>query len=74
MLLRAASLPHAVCGIFHDAVRLHVLRADMFRCAVLLCCPHSVSSIVLRGATEGMLDDVERAVDDGINAYKVCCG
>lgn len=33
------------------------------------CC--SVSSIVLRGATEGMLDDVERAVDDGINAYKV---
>jgi hypothetical protein len=30
-----------------------------------------VSSIVLRGATEGMLDDVERAVDDGINAYKV---
>lgn len=32
----------------------------------------SVSSIVLRGATEGMLDDVERAVDDGINAFKVC--
>lgn len=31
----------------------------------------SVSSIVLRGATEGMLDDVERAVDDGVNAYKV---
>jgi chaperonin GroEL (HSP60 family) len=30
-----------------------------------------VSSIVLRGATEGMLDDVERALDDGINAYKV---
>lgn len=30
-----------------------------------------MSSIVLRGATEGMLDDVERAVDDGVNAYKV---
>ena len=37
----------------------------------MLC---SVSSIVLRGATEGMLDDVERAVDDGINAYKVSGG
>lgn len=29
---------------------------------------------MLRGATEGMLDDVERAVDDGINAYKVSRG
>jgi T-complex protein 1 subunit theta len=36
----------------------------------------SVATIVLRGSTEGFLDDVERAVDDGINAYKVngaCC-
>jgi hypothetical protein len=32
----------------------------------------SVATIVLRGSTEGFLDDVERAVDDGINAYKVC--
>jgi T-complex protein 1 subunit theta len=31
----------------------------------------SVATIVLRGSTEGFLDDVERAVDDGINAYKV---
>lgn len=29
-----------------------------------------VSTIVLRGATEGMLDDVERACDDGVNAFK----
>jgi chaperonin GroEL (HSP60 family) len=27
--------------------------------------------VMLRGSTEGFLDDVERAVDDGINAYKV---
>eukprot|EP00878_Enallax_costatus_P017495 GHUV01018377.1.p1 GENE.GHUV01018377.1~~GHUV01018377.1.p1 ORF type:complete len:246 (+),score=70.28 GHUV01018377.1:603-1340(+) len=33
----------------------------------------SVSTIVLRGSTEGFLDDVERAVDDGINAYKALC-
>eukprot|EP00879_Flechtneria_rotunda_P006004 GHRR01006316.1.p1 GENE.GHRR01006316.1~~GHRR01006316.1.p1 ORF type:complete len:543 (+),score=202.26 GHRR01006316.1:701-2329(+) len=33
----------------------------------------SVATIVLRGSTEGFLDDVERAVDDGINAYKALC-
>lgn len=31
----------------------------------------SISTVVLRGSTEGFLDDVERAVDDGVNAYKV---
>ena len=30
----------------------------------------SMASIVLRGATEALLNDVERAVDDGINSYK----
>ena len=29
--------------------------------------------MVLRGATEQMLDDVERAVDGGVNAYKALC-
>uniref|UniRef100_A0A383VL87 CCT-theta n=1 Tax=Tetradesmus obliquus TaxID=3088 RepID=A0A383VL87_TETOB len=33
----------------------------------------SVATLVLRGSTEGFLDDVERAVDDGINAYKALC-
>jgi T-complex protein 1 subunit theta len=32
-----------------------------------------VATIVLRGATEGFLDDVERAVDDGVNAFKSLC-
>ena len=32
-----------------------------------------VSTIVLRGATDQMLDDFERAVDDGVNAYKALC-
>ncbi len=31
----------------------------------------SVSTVVLRGGTEGFLDDVERAIDDGINTSKV---
>jgi hypothetical protein len=31
----------------------------------------SISTIVLRGSTEGFLEDVERAVNDGVNAYKV---
>ena len=30
----------------------------------------AMASIVLRGATEGLLNDVERAVDDGINSFK----
>lgn len=33
----------------------------------------SISTLVLRGSTEGFLDDVERAVDDGINSYKALC-
>lgn len=38
----------------------------------------SVSTIVIRGATMNILDDLERAIDDGIHAYKVwgrggCC-
>ncbi len=34
----------------------------------------AISTVVLRGATEGLLDDVERAVDDGVNTYKVRWG
>jgi chaperonin GroEL (HSP60 family) len=27
--------------------------------------------VVLRGSTDSILDDLERAVDDGVNTYKV---
>uniref|UniRef100_A0A7S0S258 CCT-theta n=1 Tax=Chlamydomonas leiostraca TaxID=1034604 RepID=A0A7S0S258_9CHLO len=30
----------------------------------------AISTVVLRGSTEGFLDDVERAVNDGVNAVK----
>lgn len=33
----------------------------------------SVATVVLRGSTEGFLDDVERAIDDGVNGYKALC-
>ena len=42
-----------------------------------------LATIVIRGATPNILDDVERAIDDGVNVYKVasplpspdlCCG
>jgi hypothetical protein len=33
--------------------------------------PAGAVAAVLRGSTEGFLDDVEHAVDDGINTYKV---
>jgi chaperonin GroEL (HSP60 family) len=30
-----------------------------------------ISTIIIRGATPNILDDVERAIDDGVNVYKV---
>jgi|Transcript_18690 T-complex protein 1 subunit theta len=32
-----------------------------------------VTTVVLRAATNNMMDDVERAIDDGVNAYKAMC-
>ncbi|KAL4533209.1 hypothetical protein Ndes2526A_g08653 [Nannochloris sp. 'desiccata'] len=32
-----------------------------------------VATVLLRGSTDQMLDDVERAIDDGVNAYKALC-
>ena len=29
-----------------------------------------ISTIVVRGATESYMDDIERAIDDGVNTYK----
>ncbi|KAK8952813.1 hypothetical protein KSP40_PGU012410 [Platanthera guangdongensis] len=31
---------------------------------------NSVTTVVLRGSTDSILDDLERAVDDGVNTYK----
>ncbi|PIA59862.1 hypothetical protein AQUCO_00400615v1 [Aquilegia coerulea] len=33
----------------------------------------SVSTLVLRGSTDSILDDLERAVDDGVNTYRAMC-
>jgi hypothetical protein len=32
---------------------------------------NSVATVILRGSTDSILDDLERAVDDGVNTYKV---
>ena len=29
-----------------------------------------IATIVIRGATENYMDDIERAIDDGVNVYK----
>ena len=31
----------------------------------------AISTIVIRGSTDNLMDDVERAVDDGVNTFKV---
>ncbi|BDA41671.1 T-complex protein 1 subunit theta [Coccomyxa sp. Obi] len=33
----------------------------------------AVSTVVLRASTDQLLDDLERAVDDGVNTYRVLC-
>eukprot|EP00271_Cylindrocystis_brebissonii_P019724 TRINITY_DN6174_c0_g1_i1.p1 TRINITY_DN6174_c0_g1~~TRINITY_DN6174_c0_g1_i1.p1 ORF type:complete len:548 (+),score=131.42 TRINITY_DN6174_c0_g1_i1:240-1883(+) len=32
-----------------------------------------VATVLVRGATEALLDDVERGIDDGVNSYKALC-
>ena len=32
-----------------------------------------IATIVIRGATENYMDDIERAIDDGVNTYKGLC-
>lgn len=31
----------------------------------------AISTLVLRGSTDNLMDDIERAVDDGVNTFKV---
>jgi len=33
----------------------------------------AVSTLVVRGSTDNIMDDVERAIDDGVNVYKSLC-
>ena len=30
----------------------------------------NIATLCIRGATDNIMDDVERAVDDGVNTYK----
>lgn len=30
----------------------------------------NIATVVVRGATENYMDDIERAIDDGVNTYK----
>lgn len=31
----------------------------------------AISTLVIRGSTDNMMDDIERAIDDGVNTFKV---
>ena len=47
-------------------------------CFIVMCCDghllekeeSAVSTIVVRGSTDNIMDDIERAVDDGINTFR----
>ena len=30
----------------------------------------AISTIVIRGSTDNVMDDIERAIDDGVNTFK----
>lgn len=32
-----------------------------------------VATVVIRGSTENLMDDIERAIDDGVNTFKGIC-
>ncbi|XP_041028240.1 T-complex protein 1 subunit theta-like [Juglans microcarpa x Juglans regia] len=34
---------------------------------------NSIATVILRGSTDSILDDLERAIDDGVNTYKAMC-
>eukprot|EP00245_Coleochaete_scutata_P002966 TRINITY_DN14219_c0_g1_i1.p1 TRINITY_DN14219_c0_g1~~TRINITY_DN14219_c0_g1_i1.p1 ORF type:complete len:545 (+),score=124.80 TRINITY_DN14219_c0_g1_i1:157-1791(+) len=34
---------------------------------------NTVATVVVRGSTDSIMDDVERAIDDGVNNYKAMC-
>ncbi|KAE8734697.1 T-complex protein 1 subunit theta [Hibiscus syriacus] len=34
---------------------------------------NKIATVLLRGSTDSILDDLERAVDDGVNTYKAMC-
>lgn len=71
-LLLDVTCDNVLC-LHHSYLQITVQEIGGANCIVLQqdAALGSVSTIVLRGSTEGFLDDVERAVDDGINAYKV---
>lgn len=51
---------------------LHVEEIGGHNCIILRqdAAVGNISTVVLRGSTEAFLDDVERAVNDGVNAFK----
>lgn len=53
------------------------IRDDLFYHALTWRCDlisdseeSAISTIVIRGSTENVMDDIERAIDDGVNTFK----
>lgn len=53
------------------------MRDDLFYHALTWRCDlisdseeSAISTIVIRGSTENVMDDIERAIDDGVNTFK----
>eukprot|EP00746_Dinoflagellata_sp_MGD_P157558 gnl/MRDRNA2_/MRDRNA2_86242_c0_seq1.p1 gnl/MRDRNA2_/MRDRNA2_86242_c0~~gnl/MRDRNA2_/MRDRNA2_86242_c0_seq1.p1 ORF type:complete len:452 (-),score=28.51 gnl/MRDRNA2_/MRDRNA2_86242_c0_seq1:57-1412(-) len=57
------------------AKKIELCEFGSSQCIVLTQDPSMcrVSSILIRGSTQQSLDDAERAIDDGVNAYRILC-
>ena len=45
----------------------------MYMCQQVGTDESRVSTIVVRGSTDNYMDDIERAIDDGVNVFKGIC-
>lgn len=56
-----------ICFIMHQLGDA----ASTWRCDFISDSEESaISTIVIRGSTENVMDDIERAIDDGVNTFK----
>lgn len=53
-----------------DAVRVDEVGDTRVVAFVMEASESRISTIVIRGSTDNYMDDIERAIDDGVNTFK----
>lgn len=71
----ATPLPRLTAPTAEEAGHCHHVRVDEIGDTPVVIFKQEsnkspIATIVIRGATDNLMDDIERAIDDGVNAYK----